>query len=167
MADIICYKPDGDFLKYFTQWDVGQKIHIKGIDTAIIPEFHFCNSRSDEAFVTSSILEDDTIIVDVPDVLLQDPLPITIHIYCQTNDRSAETEYTINVPVRPRVKPDDYTYEEKRTGILTLLNLVYPIGAVYSSTINRSPTEFLIGSWNYVGTISSRGITVYMWERVA
>lgn len=167
MSKIVCYDVDGNHVDHFTQWDIGQKIVIEGATTVSTPEFHFCNSRSKEALVVSSAIDGESITAEVPDLLLQEALPLTVHMYYETDEYSAKTVYTIVIPVNPRPKPADYTYEEKRTDSLALIGLIYPVGSVYPSTVNASPNDFLIGQWEQIGEVVFENDTVFMWKRVA
>ena len=167
MSNVTYSDSEGRFVDHFTQWDVGQTLFVNGVETVGPPEFHFCNSKTKQALVVSSKIDGDSISAEIPDLLLQDATPITVHLYYQTGEDSAKTEHSVVIPVIPRQKPADYTYEEKRIGIPTILGIIYPVGAVYSSTNTTLPDEFLIGNWVSVGIMNFENDTVYMWKRIA
>lgn len=115
MNKIVCYDSDGAVIDHFTQWDVGQKITITGATTSSAPDFHFCNPHSAVALVVPSSIVGESIIAEVPDTLLREALPLTVHMYYQVEECSAKTAYTFIIPVYPRQKPAGYAYEEART----------------------------------------------------
>ena len=110
--NIICYDIDGNLLKTLTQWDINQQIVIKNLSLTNTPEVHFCNSNSELALVGESTYTDGTLTTEVPNILLQESLPIIIYIYVPKGDGSAKTTYSIRIPVNPRVKPADYEYSD-------------------------------------------------------
>lgn len=116
MADIVCYKSDGQILDYYTQWDVGQKLILKGVDLASAPYFYFTNSFSDIAYVKPSVVENGAISVDVPDILLQNAIPLIVYISISPDGDIGTTEYAVRIPVMPRVKPNDYVYNPESGG---------------------------------------------------
>lgn len=116
MADIICYKPDGHILDYYTQWDVGQQLMIKGVDLSSAPYFYFTNSISDTAYVMPSEVSGGAVVVNVPDVLLQDAMPLIVYISYNQDSYIGTTEHTVRIPVMPRAKPNDYIYNPDSGG---------------------------------------------------
>lgn len=150
MSTVVCYDADGKYLEHFTQWDIGRKIVLKGVDAENVVELHFCNQYTDEAIVVAADVQGTTVSADVPDIVLQHGVPLSVHIYCQDDAYSAATVYTVVIPVYPRQKPSGYTYEEKRTDSLALLNLIYPVGSVYLSTSAIVPDSYLVGRWERI-----------------
>lgn len=116
MADIICYKPDGQILDYYTQWDVGQQLAIRGADFSSAPYFYFSNSRSNTAYIMPSEVSEDIALVNVPDLLLQDAIPLIVYISYSPDGDIGTTEYSIRIPVMPRKKPNDYVYNPEQGG---------------------------------------------------
>lgn len=112
MINVTCYDSDGNALSHLTQWDIGRTLVVKGATTVIEPVFHFCNTRSTEALVVPSKINNGSIITKIPNLLLQSSFPIIAHMYYQESKDSAKTLYTITIPVVPRVKPFDYNYVE-------------------------------------------------------
>lgn len=112
MANIVCYDSDGSILRYYTQWDTDQKLVIMGADISSAPVFHFLNAYKNTAYVVQSEIISNSIVVKVPDVLLQYDVPIIVYIYYE----SGTTEYSVRIPVMPRVKPSDYIYIDPGSG---------------------------------------------------
>lgn len=112
MLKVICYDSDGNPLNKLTQWDIGQTVSVRGIETSILPSFHFCNSNSEKAIVVSPELKGDALVANIPNVLLQEPLPIMAYIYYVRSSDSAKTMYSFMIKVNPRKQPDDYNFKE-------------------------------------------------------
>lgn len=118
MRNVKCYDSDGNILKLLYQWDCNQTLYFTGIPTSPTPVFHFCNKNSVEALVVNSTRMDDGVIVDVPNILLQDSDPLIIFIYLNTGNDGGRTIHAMQVPVVKRAKPDDYEYTDN-TPIIT------------------------------------------------
>ena len=113
MFEVTCLDSYGNPVTYLTQWDKGQSLIIENTGLLEAPFFHFCNKKSTEALVVpSSISTDGTITVNIPNCLLKEPYSIIAYIYVYENDQSAKTLFTIQLPLRKRAKPSDYTYIE-------------------------------------------------------
>lgn len=104
MEDIICYNADGEVLQYFTQWDVNQKLIIKGADISSSPIFHFQNANIDVAYTVQSTIDGEYIVTSVPDILLQYDVPLIVFVEYEYGT----TEYSIRIPIMPRSRPTDY-----------------------------------------------------------
>lgn len=93
--------------RYFTQWDRAQRIIVDECPTGTY--IHFSNTRSEEAYVVQT---DANLEAEVPDVLLQEPYPITAWVYRVDGDmRYTETRREFQVIVRPR--PEDYIWTDE------------------------------------------------------
>lgn len=112
MSGIACYDLNGNPIKTFYQWDINQKIIIKGSSGSPVPVCHFCNRLSDKAIVVSPEFSDGNIIVKVPNILLKEPESILIYIYQENDGGSGKTINVIQIPVVKRKPPEDYEYEE-------------------------------------------------------
>lgn len=112
MLKVICYDSDGNPLDRLTQWDIGQTVSVRGIETSTLPSFHFCNSNSEKALVVSPEMKGDALVANIPNVLLQEPLPIMVYIYYVRSSDSAKTTYSFMIKVNPRKQPDDYNFKE-------------------------------------------------------
>lgn len=120
MFDVDCLDTYDNHLEYLTQWDINQKLKIvlNGCSDdylGIAPEIHFANSKSTEALVVRSTVQDgNTIVVDIPNSLLQDYYPLLVYVYLSDN-RDAYAQKTIiklEIPIRKRVRPSEYDYIE-------------------------------------------------------
>lgn len=127
MFEVQCLDSYGNTINYFTQWDVDQKIIIP-IDSCslqnaklpsspayALPEVHFGNSvRSETLLVRSTAVDEETISVDVPNILLQEPHPLFVYVYL-TDPEDVSSQKIIlqnEIPIRKRQKPSDYFYIE-------------------------------------------------------
>lgn len=111
MSNIKCFDANGDLLKRMYQWDVNQTILVTGLPDAVTI-FHFCNAGSDEAYVVVPTVTDEGYIVKVPNVLLENEVPIIMYSYQETGDEAFRTTFMIHIPVIPRIKPADYEFED-------------------------------------------------------
>lgn len=120
MYDIDCLDSDGNTIDNFTQWDTDQKIMIdltgyeRDVATAI-PQVHFSNARNREALVVRPVLVDErTIMADVPNILLTEPWPISVYVYITDGDdvSSQKTVLSTDIIVRKRKKPSNFYYVE-------------------------------------------------------
>lgn len=93
--------------RYFTQWDKG---HILIVDECPAgTQVHFTNTKSEDAYVLET---DSNLEVEVPDVILQEPYPVTAWVYRIEGDlRYTETRREFQVIKRP--KPEDYIYTDE------------------------------------------------------
>lgn len=131
MYEVTCWDSYDRLITGLTQWDINQTLFIKDIvdDFGLTeaPMFHFCNQKSKEALVVPSTIEDNNVIaVKVPNVLLQEAMPLFVYMYVYSdssgqnvssteelfNSASAKTLVTIKLTVRPRAKPSEYQYVE-------------------------------------------------------
>lgn len=125
MYEVPCLDLNGDTINKFYQWDIDQKIviNLEGCDVNYLknaPEVHFCNSSRKEALVVrSTVSNNDTITVDVPNILLQEACPLLVYVYLtDANDSSSQkTILYSEIPVRKRAKPSDYLYVENITRV--------------------------------------------------
>lgn len=95
------------------QWDKNQSLKISGLTVPNTPEIHFVNKSMSEAFVRQAQKNANGIItVDIPNVILEKPLPIDVYI-CAYEGDLFRTLYTLQIPVKARTKPSDYIYEKE------------------------------------------------------
>lgn len=91
------------------QWDVNQKVIADGL--AIGDEIHCYNIKQSNALVTIAYMLDGVVVADIPNLLLQSSLPLSIYRYVSDEDgQYTIDEHTFNVKQRP--KPADYVYAE-------------------------------------------------------
>ena len=120
MFGVGCFDTHDNPIDHYTQWDVDQKLKIVvyDADSGLLknaPYVHFANVKSTEALVVRSTVEGtDTIIVEIPNSLLQEPWPLLVYVYLNDNldAHSQKTIIKIEIPVHKRVKPSDYEYVE-------------------------------------------------------
>lgn len=125
MYEVPCLDLNGDTINKFYQWDIDQKIviNLEGCDVNYLknaPEVHFCNSSRKEALVVrSTVSNNDTITVDVPNILLQEAYPLLVYVYLTDADDSSSQKTILysEIPVRKRAKPSDYLYVENITRV--------------------------------------------------
>lgn len=94
------------------QWDSNQRIRISGIDVEHVTNVHFCHTNSTDALVVIPEKSDIEIIVNVPNILLQVPKPIVVHIFQDSDIFGQRTIASKRINVAPRAKPCDYIYTE-------------------------------------------------------
>ena len=118
IADMHCLDENGNILYNYTQWDAGQTLRVSISDLKKInpdnpPMVHFCNKCSDKAYVAYASISDDKKILTapIPNILLTKPYPILVFLY-NLKAPVGKTVYKLSIPVEPRVKPDDYIYED-------------------------------------------------------
>ena len=92
----------------FWQWDLEQKIVVPD---GIADEVHFSNEKHDQAPVCDVYELDGVRLVNVPNIMLQDALPLTVYAYAK-DDKGERTTYADVFTVTPRAKPEDYVYTE-------------------------------------------------------
>lgn len=97
----------------FYQWDSDRKLIV---DDASINEVHFCNKTDDCSLVCETYELDGHVVVDVPNILLQDNWRINVYAF----DKKY-TKYSAIFEVEKRTKPDDYVYTETET--ITIANI--------------------------------------------
>ncbi len=114
VIDLACYESDGiTRLNYLTQWDMGQTVAIDNIcQLTDDPTIFFCNRLSNESLRVKASIKDGKIYAKVPNILLQEPLPIVGYVYNHTADDIAKTVMVFRIPIRPCQKPSDYLYVE-------------------------------------------------------
>lgn len=92
----------------FVQWEVDRVLFISG--TTIKPFLHFANPELKRAIVVESEADGDDWTCNVPNFILQFPCPFVVSVFCQ--DDEGIVEATKVYKIKPRMKPQDYTYEE-------------------------------------------------------
>ena len=120
MFGVGCFDTHDNPIDHYTQWDINQKLKIVvyDVDSGLLknaPYIHFANVKSTEALVVRSTVEGtDTIVVDVPNSLLQESWPLLVYVYLNDNldAHSQKTIIKIEIPVHKRVRPSDYEYVE-------------------------------------------------------
>lgn len=88
----------------FYQWDLNQKLIVSNPD---VIEVHYCNQTDNCSLVCVVYEEDGQRLVDVPNILFHDALPIRAYAYTECC-----TKGSLVFTVKPRSKPADYAYTE-------------------------------------------------------
>lgn len=140
MKNVICYGSDGTILKLLYQWDCNQVIYFTGLPASPLPVFHFCNKNSTEALVVNSEVALGGVSVKVPNILLQEPVPLIIYVYMNTGNDGARTIHALQIPVVPRAVPDDYVYTEN-TGYITASLVNERLSRVIAQMSGEGPTD--------------------------
>lgn len=92
-----------------TQWDTNQVLKISGVSYETTPAIHFANKKSDKALVVTPTLSSGVLTVEIPNLLLTYPYPITAYVYSYDNN-SGKTDFSITIPVIPRIQPDEESF---------------------------------------------------------
>lgn len=90
--------------RYFTQWDKGQILIVDECPEGT--QIHFTNTKSELAYVLET---DGNLEVQVPDVLLQEPYPVTAWVY-RIEGTNYYTESRREFQVIKRARPESYIY---------------------------------------------------------
>ena len=116
---ISCFDYDYNKLDRLYQWDLNQVIRISGLEDFDVPVFHFCNQNSEKALVVIPEVIDGYVVADIPNILLNESLPLIIYLYDNNGDDfdGFRTIHRITIPVTPRPKPDTYEYTNNVTPI--------------------------------------------------
>lgn len=90
----------------FYQWDIDRKLIVKD---ASIKEVHFANYSSEMAIIKETYVDNNgRTMVDVPNVMLQESLPLNVYAYDVNY-----TKYEERFAVKARQKPDNYVYTDE------------------------------------------------------
>ena len=103
---------DIDGLKpVLTQWDVDRVLYVEGCATK--PMLHFWNDTLTRAIVVEPEADGSRWACRVPNILLQHFMPIAVCVFIQPDEEDeGKTVARFVLQVRPKAKPQDYTYEE-------------------------------------------------------
>lgn len=145
---VTCLDINGSPLKEFHQWDNNQQIVIVGANVSPVPTIHFANILNKTALVVTPIVEGESLIADVPNILLQQPESLKVYIYEQNGEDGHRTRHTILIPVIPRKKPDNYEYEGNVEFIKVPDGLIYEDNNLYLASrgeIISDPVEITGG----------------------
>lgn len=94
-----------DGREHFYQWDINQKLIV---EDGTIDEVHFCNRLGSCSFVREVYLQDGVYLVNVPNTILQDNMPIKAYAYDLNHTEICET-----FEVARRTRPEDYIYTDE------------------------------------------------------
>ena len=97
------------------QWDYGQILQIEGLKEIDHAEVHFavkeCNAKAEIRIAT---IEENRILADIPDKLLEVGKDLIAYVYI-ADAMSGKTVRIIELPVKKREQPGDYSTPSGRT----------------------------------------------------
>lgn len=99
------------------QWDQNRQLKIESIDPALDFTIHCCHKNDTHTLVVEPIIQDNEIVVNIPNILMQESGLIQVYVVVEE-----DTIYDTSFYVLPRPKPGDYVYEE--TELLTIKSAV-------------------------------------------
>lgn len=97
-----------DGRKDLFQWDLGRRLIVADADCN---EIHFYNKTENSPLTCRIYEENGERLVNVPNVLLQEAMPITAYAYLEDETKSYTKKKTV-LRVFPRPKPAEYVYTE-------------------------------------------------------
>ena len=154
MNNIEIYDMNDNKLLNMFQWDSNQVLKITNIDNTENLMVHFWNKLSPTAYVVApTVVDEHTITVAVPNILLQHAETIMVYLYATTGTESYKTTDDIKIPVKARPVPSDYEYVENIEYIsINLLNQKYnelkeEVDDLPQNIISYSTEERKIGTW--------------------
>ena len=112
MADLTYYYSDNTPMNYLTQWDKDITLIVKGAETTPVPVFHFSNKNSRVSLTVKPTTGSGSLSVKIPNILLQESLPVIVEIYYELSDGSSRTKYSTHIPVMPKARPTGREYVE-------------------------------------------------------
>ena len=114
------------------QWNLNQILEIRGLSLASIPEIHFTNDNMSRAIVRQATMDAAGVItVDVPNSLLQTAGKLKVYV-CTYERDTFQTLYKLEIVVKARAKPSDYTLEDDPE--------VYSFNALENYVYNQTST---------------------------
>lgn len=120
------------------QWDLNQTLEINGLSIPSTAEMHYTSQAMVRAIVRPVSIDSAGIITsEIPNSLLQKPYKIIAYI-CVKDGTTFKTLYTIEIPVKARSKPCDYTLTHDDNEVYSfeiLENLINETVAKYNLTI--------------------------------
>lgn len=111
MAEIIFKNGKFSIDKPLYQWDKNITLRIKGLSLPSTPEIHFSNSTMGGAIVKTATVEDDVVVVTIPNGLLQVINNLKVYV-CFYQGEEFTTNYKFILEITPREKPGDYTLQD-------------------------------------------------------
>ena len=105
------------------QWDIDQTLEIRGLSLPSIPAIHFSNTAMSAAIVRQATMDAAGVIrAEIPNSLLQKAYNINAYI-CLYSGNTFETKYKIQIPVKARTRPGDYTIEDTDGELYSFIEL--------------------------------------------
>lgn len=113
MQTCTCYNVDGSYLTKMYQWDSNRDIVVRDLPIGIEPSrvfFRFSSASEACAISVTPTRETNKYTVRVPDVLLEQPHNISMHVYLGAIDDVETTIARVLIRVEPRQKASDELY---------------------------------------------------------
>lgn len=89
------------------QWDLNRRV-VVDLDCQ---EVHFSNTVTEKALVTAVYEEAGQRYANIPNILLQEALPVSVYAYVE-GESECFTQYASTIKVKARKQPEDYIYTE-------------------------------------------------------
>lgn len=100
------YDSLGNQVTRMYQWDINQFLTVKGVATSPLPIFQFANRESERSINVTPTVSGTSLIVAIPNELLEEAEPIFAYIYRPQATGAGRTIGSVYIPVIPRVKPE-------------------------------------------------------------
>lgn len=128
------------------QWELGRKISISTSEHTIINKVEFSHDGDTESLVVKPRVENDQMVVDIPNIMLLSGH--YIHVYISYSDENLlETVAYDILPVIKRPKPSDYVYTETEVESYAELEArvaeLEKLGGLDPETIKEAIDEYL------------------------
>ena len=140
------------------QWDRNRQLLINSVD--IDGEFvvHCCHTEDSTALVVAPQIDGDTILVDIPNILLQRSGYLRVYVVTE-----GDTIYDNTFYVMSRQKPDDYVYTE--TEVLSYESLDKRISTLENSGVSDEKIAEIVGEYLTENPITESDPTVSDWAK--
>lgn len=115
MNEYKCYSTSSttEEVLYIPQWSLNQSVYIDAGKVHSAPILYFSNNYINRVYTTQSSLADNgRVIAVIPNLLLQNDVPITIGIKDKDDDNDYNYIGSATVNIRKADKPTDYKYTE-------------------------------------------------------
>ena len=113
----------GNTIKRLTQWDSNVILAIPNFKYGSAPVFHFNNGTGSTSITVTSVLNEDTVSVVMPNILFTRAKPIEVFVFLyDSKSDEGRTIYQTTIPVAVKPKPDDYEYIDN-TEIIEITSL--------------------------------------------
>lgn len=116
MTTIKLFDKNGLEIDHSTQWDYNVKLEIHDFEFDVAPICHFAKRFDKKCLAVTSTLSNGIVTVDIPNILLTEKTPdgrFTMFVFLTDLDgNTGRTIYQVDLPVKPKPKPDDYEYSD-------------------------------------------------------
>ena len=116
MTTIKLFDKNGLEIDHLTQWDYNVKLELHDFEFDVAPICHFAKRFDKKCLAVTSTLSDGVVTVDIPNILLTDENvggKFTMFVFLtDLEGNTGRTIYQVDLPVKPKPKPDDYEYSD-------------------------------------------------------